>query len=158
MARKRIKSRPGLFGMTYYYDEYGRPMGKSRPGLLGDTRVYFDQNGRYAGWSRPGFLAKEAFVDRNNEYITSYDSFLCDAHFKNGRPMGTTSAGFFDCAYTTLDEEEDGAYDDCDDIWEQEDFSENDFNEPQGSGVKILCFLLLFVIVFVVIALLVRLG
>lgn len=132
MARKRIKSRPGLFGMTYYYDEYGRPIGKSRPGLLGDTRVYFDQDGRYAGRSRPGLFAKEVFTDRNNEHITSYDAFLGDAHFKNGRLIGTTRAGFFDCAYTTLDAEEedleelcfdeDSDYDECEDIYENDTF------------------------------------
>lgn len=58
MARKYVKSRPGLFGMVYYYDENGRSIGKSRPGLIEGTRVYTDQNGRYAGKSRPGFYPK----------------------------------------------------------------------------------------------------
>ena len=61
MGKRRIKSRPGLFGMVYYYDENGNPIGKSRPGLIDGTRVYMDQNGRYAGKSRPGFLAKEVW-------------------------------------------------------------------------------------------------
>ena len=39
MARKYVKSRPGLFGMVYYYDDNGKPIGKSRPGLIEGTRV-----------------------------------------------------------------------------------------------------------------------
>lgn len=58
MARKYVKSRPGLIGMVYYYDENGKPIVKSRPGLIEGIRVYTDQNGRYAGKSRPGFLSK----------------------------------------------------------------------------------------------------
>ena len=48
MTRKRIKSRPGLFGYTNYYDERGRCVGKSRPGAFGTT-VYFDEKGRLVG-------------------------------------------------------------------------------------------------------------
>ena len=76
MGRKHVKSRPGLFGTVYYYDEHGNPIGKSRPGLLEGTRVYTGENGRYAGKSRPGFFAKEVFTDTDNNHITSYDS-LC---------------------------------------------------------------------------------
>ena len=63
MARKYVKRRPGLFGMVYYYDENGNPVGKSRPGLIEGTRVYTDQNGGYTGKSRPGFLAKSVFTN-----------------------------------------------------------------------------------------------
>ena len=106
MAKKRIKSRPGLFGMTYYYDENGKQIGKSRPGLLVGTRVYTDQNGNYAGWSRPGFLAKEVFIGADHEHVTTYDSFFGEVHFKHGRPIGKTRPGFFDQAYTSLDLDE----------------------------------------------------
>ena len=71
MARKRITSRPGLFGTVYYYDENGRPVGKSRPGLLDGTRVYTDQNGQYAGKSRPGFLAKEKLLSPESDNATN---------------------------------------------------------------------------------------
>jgi len=160
MARKRIKSRPGLFGMTYYYDELGRTIGKSRPGLLGDTRVYFDQDGTYAGRSRPGVFAKEVFTDRNNEYITSYDAFLGDVHFKNGRLLGTTRSGFFDCAYTTLDVEEEDAEDLCfdedsdygefEDVYENDTFEENNCVRERYKGSKKLVLIALLVLALVV--------
>ena len=162
MAKKRIKSRPGFFGITYYYDENGKQLGKSRPGLLGGTRVYTDPNGNYAGWSRPGLFAKEVFIGRNNKCITSYDAFLGDAHFKNGRPMGMTRQGLFDCTYTTLDTEEeneeelcfdeDAACDDSDDFWPQEAASEKRFAGLQGFWGSVLRFLLFCVVVFAVIA------
>ena len=82
MAKKRVKSRPGLFDTVYYYDENGKPIGKSRPGLIEGTRVYTDQNGRYAGKSRPGFFAKEVFTDTEHNHITSYDSLCGEVHFE----------------------------------------------------------------------------
>ena len=106
MAKKRITSRPGLFGTVYYYDENGRPVGKSRPGLFEGTRVYTEQNGGYVGKSRPGFLAKEVFTDTEHNRITSYDSLFGEVHLKNGTPVGHTRPGLFDSAYTTLDEED----------------------------------------------------
>lgn len=123
MARQRIKSRPGLFGTVYYYDEDGNPIGKSRPGLFEGTRVYTDQNGRYAGKSRDGFLAKKVFTYADHNYITSYDSLCGEVHFKNGVPIGHTRPGFFDSAYTTLETE--------DDILEEEYYDEDDWTEAQ---------------------------
>ncbi len=121
MGRKYVKSRPGLFGTVYYYDENGNPIGKSRPGLLEGTRVYTDQNGRYAGKSRPGFLAKEVFTDTEHNHITSYDSLCGEVHFKNGVPVGRTRPGFFDSAYTTLETEEES--------YEEESYEEDYFEE-----------------------------
>ena len=106
MVRKRITSRPGLFGSIYYYDENGRPIGKSRPGLLEGTRVYTDQNKRYAGKSRPGFLAKEVFTDVDHNHITSYESLCGDVHFKNGVPIGHSRPSFFGFEHTTLEAED----------------------------------------------------
>lgn len=107
MARRSIKSRPGIFGTIYYYDEHGNPIGKSRPGLLKGTRVYTDQNGRYAGKSRPSFLAKEVFTDTDYNHITTYDGIFREVHVKNSVPIGHTRPGFFDSAYTTLETEDD---------------------------------------------------
>lgn len=121
MGRKHVRSRPGLFGTVYYYDEYGNPIGKSRPGLLEGTRVYTDENGRYAGKSRPGFFAKEVFTDTDNNHITSYDSLCGEVHFKNGVPIGHTRPGFFDSAYTTLEAEDEG--------YEEEAYEEDYFEE-----------------------------
>lgn len=106
MARKRITSRPGLFGTVYYYDESGKPVGKSRPGLFEGTRVYTDQNGRYAGKSRPGFLAKEVFTDADHNHITSYEGICGDVHFHDGAPIGSTRPGFFGFEHTTLETED----------------------------------------------------
>ena len=127
MARKYVKSRPGLFGMVYYYDENGKPIGKSRPGLIEGTRVYTDQNGRYAGRSRPGFLSKEVYKDTDHNYIISYGAPLGDIHFKNGTPIGRSRPGLFGSSYTSL-ETEDEIYED--EFYEDEtDFIEEDFAE-----------------------------
>ena len=122
MARKRIASRPGLFGTVYYYDENGKPIGKSRPGLLEGTRVYTDQNGRYAGKSRPGFLAKEVFADADHNNISSYEGLCGDVHFQNGVPIGHTRPGFFNSAYTTLETE---------DNFPEEEYCEEDYFEEE---------------------------
>ena len=131
MVRKTIKSRPGLFGTIYYYDENRNPVGKSRPGLFEGTRVYTDQNGRYAGKSRPGFLAKEVFMDANRNYITSYEGLCDDVHFQNGVPIGHTRPGFFDSAYTTLETEDDL----LEEEYYDEDYPEEDWTEEQEGYV-----------------------
>ena len=125
MGRRYVKSRPGLFGTVYYYDENGNPIGKSHPGLIDGTRVYTDENGRYAGKSRPGFFAKEVFTDTDNNHITSYDSLRGEVHFKNGVPVGHTRPGFFDSAYTTLEVEDEI----LDEELCEEDYIEDDITE-----------------------------
>ena len=164
MAKKRITIRPGLFGTVYYYDEIGRPVGKSRPGLPEGTRVYTDQNGRYAGKSRPGFLAKEVFTDTEHNHITSYDSLFGEVHFKNGTPVGHTRPGFFDSAYTTLDEDEEIVGDECYeedpyredeellDAYEDEDIEETEYDEysPEVSQHTVVRNLQLFVLCLVI--------
>ena len=161
MGRKYVKSRPGLFGTVYYYDENGNPIGKSRPGLLEGTRVYTDQNGRYAGKSRPGFLAKEVFTDTEHNCITSYDSLCGEVHFKNGVPVGHTRPGFFDSAYTTLevDDEsyEEEAYEDYfeEDLteeaeeYESEEIECEEYN-PKASQYTVVRNLQLFVLCLVI--------
>lgn len=113
MARKRIYSRPGLFGTVSYYDGQGNYIGKSRPGLLEGTRVFSDRNGRYAGTSRPGFLAKEVFSGTDRNRITTYGGFFGDVHFKNGVPIGTSHPGIFSSSCTTLETEE------MEEVWEE---------------------------------------
>ena len=130
MAKKRITSKPGLFGTVYYYDEKGRPVGKSRPGLFEGTRVYTDQNGRYAGKSRPGFFAREVFTDADHNHITSYKGLAGDLHFRNGVPIGQTTPGFFGLKHTTLEAEEELLEDDYfeEDITEEwEETKEDEF-------------------------------
>ena len=119
MGRRRVKSRPGLFGTVYYYDENGNSIGKSRPGQLEGTRVYTDQNGRYAGKSRPGFVAKEVFTDTESNHITSYDGLCGEVHFKHGVPVGHTSPGFFDTGCTTLETEAESCEEDLNDSIEE---------------------------------------
>ena len=125
MARKRVKSRPGLFGTVYYYDENGNPIGKSRPGLIEGTRVYTDQNGKYAGKSRPGFLSKEVFTDTDGNSIASYDGLFGEVHFESGTPVGHTRPGFFDSEYTTLEAEDE----DPNEAYFEEDYLEEDLVE-----------------------------
>ena len=122
MTRKRIKSRPGLFGYTNYYDERGRCVGKSRPGAFGTT-VYFDEKGRLVGKSRKGFLAKEVYHDVDfKRHITTYDGIIGESHYENGAPIGHRRPGFFGSEYTTLEAE--------DEIQEEEYWAE-DFQEDQ---------------------------
>lgn len=131
MARKRITSRPGLFGTVYYYDDNGNPIGKSRPGLLEGTRVYTDQNGQFTGKSRPGFLAKEVFTDADHNHITSYEGLCGDIHFQNGTPIGHTRPGFFGFEHTTLeadDEPCEGEY--CDEDYCAEEWDEVEDDNP----------------------------
>ena len=138
MGKRRIKSRPGLFGMVYYYDENGNPIGKSRPGLIDGTRVYMDQNGRYAGKSRPGFLAKEVFTDTDNNHITSYDSLFGEVHYKNGKPIGHSRPGFFDSEYTTLEEEDECYEEDLleDEFYEEEDLLDEEYDDDEDEYVE----------------------
>ena len=162
MARRHIKSRPGLFGTVYYYDENGNPIGKSRPGLLEGTRVYTDQNGRYAGKSRPGFLAKEVFTDTEYNHITSYDSLCGEAHFKNGVPFGHSRPVFFDAEYTTLETEdesyEEEAYeedliDSFEDVGtEKKDYAKDDSRVSQYTVVKNLQLFVLCLVICMIIA------
>ena len=162
MARRHIKSRPGLFGTVYYYDENGNPIGKSRPGLLEGTRVYTDQNGRYAGKSRPGFLAKEVFTDTEHNHITAYDSLCGEVHFKNGVPVGHSRPGFFDTEYTTLETEDESyegeAYaedliDYVEDVRaEEKDYTEDDTRVSQYTVVKNLQLFVLCLVICMIIA------
>lgn len=104
MAKKRIKSKPGLFGMVYHYDENGKYVGKSRPGLLDGTKVHFDEKGQRVGTSRPGLFWEEVHHDeKNDRYITSFPSVLHTIHRSNGRTVGTTRPSFFDRSYTTIE-------------------------------------------------------
>ena len=167
MARKRITSRPGLFGTVYYYDENGKPVGKSRPGLLEGTRVYTDQNGKYAGKSRPGFLAKEVFTDADHNHITSYEGLCGDIHVQNGVPIGHTRPGFFCLEHTTLEAEdelpeeeyyeEDYFVENITEEWheiEDDDLCEDDYEEhtPQVSQYTVVKNLQLFVLCLVICA------
>ena len=142
MGRRRVKSRPGLFGTVYYYDEHGNPIGKSRPGLLEGTRVYTDENGRYAGKSRPGFLAKEVFTDTEHNHITSYDSLCGEVHFKNGVPVGRTRPGFFDSAYTALEAEDEGNEAE---VYASEE-KEREEHDPKASQYAVMRNLQLFIL------------
>ncbi|MBR5220699.1 MAG: hypothetical protein IKV66_06915 [Clostridia bacterium] len=107
MPKKHIKSKPGLFGTVYYYDENGKPLGKSRPGLIKDSRVYLDQNGRTVGKSRRGILTKEVFTDTDGTQIQTYDDLLGEIHTKNGKPIGRTKSGFLGTRHTLLDDDSD---------------------------------------------------
>ena len=149
MARKRITSRPGLFGTVYYYDENGKPVGKSRPGLFEGTRVYTDPNGRYAGKSRPGFFAKEVFTDADHNNITSYESICGEVHFQDGAPIGHTRPGFFGFEYTTLEAEDELSEEE---YYEEDEPCEIDYKEltSQASQYTVVKNLQLFVLCIVI--------
>lgn len=138
MARKRIKSRPGLFGTVYYYDENGDCIGKSRPGLLDGSRVYTDQNGRYAGKSRTGIFAKEVFTDTERNRVTSYDSLFGEVHFQNGVPAGNTKPGFFGCEHTELETGDDFSEDYDDTVYEDDAVDCEEHNNKSFGWIFVL--------------------
>lgn len=128
MAKRRITSRKGLFGITYHYDESGRQIGKSRPGLFGDNDVHFDGNGRKAGVSRPGLFSNRVH-HVGNRYISSNEGLFSIFHRSNGKTIGKTRKGFFGTEYIDIEcdeseelyfEDEYCDYDDCDEFDDEE--------------------------------------
>ena len=103
MAKKRITSKPGLFGMTYHY-ENGKYIGKSRPGLLGNRKIHYDADGRQIGTSRPGVLAEEVYHDQKNKrFISTYEGLTGKIHMSNGRPVGKTTPGILGTSYSSIE-------------------------------------------------------
>lgn len=106
MEKKRIVSRPGLFGYIYHYDEKGRCIGKSRPSLMGDGKVHYNVRGKQVGTSRSGFIAEEVYHDKEKQrYVSSYKNLTGDAYFYNGKPVGVSYPGFGGMAFTVFDVE-----------------------------------------------------
>ena len=127
MGKRRITSKPGWLGYTYYYDEKGQCVGKSRPGAFGTT-VYFDERGRFAGKSRKGLLVERVYTDKNyKRSIKTYKGIVGESHYENGKSIGRSAPGWFSTVHTTLETE--------DEIPEEEyyaeDFCEWDLSEDQ---------------------------
>lgn len=103
MSKKRlIKSKPGLFGITYHYED-GKYIGKSRPALFGDRRIHYDAGGKQIGTSRHGILADEVHFDKTNErYISSYPGLSGKIHMSNGRPVAKSVSGIISGSYTSI--------------------------------------------------------
>lgn len=132
MAKKRITSRPGLFGIIYYYDEDGKLIAKSRPGLIKGTRVYTDPNGKQIAKSRPGVLCEEVFVDCDKNVITSYNDIFGSFYMQNGKSIGRTKPWVFGSSHTSLETDDDEfcegeSYDDE----SYDELSDNEFCEEE---------------------------
>ena len=110
MAKKRIVSRPGLFGTEYHYDERGRFVGKSRPGLLGGTRVYTDSSGRWAGVSRPGLFGTQVYTDREGHTVSARPGLFGWILRSGGETVGRTRPGFFGTTCTEWEADEKGSF------------------------------------------------
>ena len=122
MSKKRVKTKKGIFGIEYYYDENGKAIGKSRPSLSGDRRVYTDKNGKVIGKSRPSAFAEAIYHDiENNKNITTYPTLTGKAHYENGRAVGHTAPDVFGSVTTLYEENED--IDLCDEAAEEYDAS-----------------------------------
>ena len=105
---KKITSKPGLFGITYHYDENGNYLGKSRPGLFGNTQVHFDENGNHTATTRPGFFAKQVTTNyKTGERISSRQGLFNKVHYSNGKYIGKSRPGFCGRTYTTIEDEDD---------------------------------------------------
>ena len=148
MRKKRITSRPGLFGMTYHYED-GKYVGKSRPGLFGDREIHYDADGNQVGTSRPGFFAEEVYHDEiNDRYISSYKGLTGMIHRTNGQTIGKTTPGFFDTSYSSFDEDdseylEDFVDDDSDDCSNSDDEEETTRFESEAQAEKTISKVLL---------------
>ena len=106
MTRKRIiRSKPGLFGITYHYED-GKYIGKSRSALLGDRKVHYNTKGRKTGTSIPGLLADEIHYDRNGKrFISSYSDLTGEVHISNGSPIGKSVPGIISGSYTSINDD-----------------------------------------------------
>ena len=157
MAKKRIISRPGLFGYIYHYDENGKCIGKSRPSLIGNGQVHYDTNGKQVGTSRQGFFAKEVYHDEENEqYISSYESIIGDVYYESGASLGVSRPGFGGTEYITLDVESEAeeAHFDEDDFPEDDDLQE--FSAFEGGNQKnIITNIITFIVCFFIVGILI---
>ena len=131
MAKKRITSRPGLFGIIYYYDEDGKLIAKSRPGLIKGTRVYTDPNGKQIAKSRPGVLCEEVFVDCDKNVITSYNDIFGSFYMQNGKSIGRTKPWVFGSSHTSLETDDEFCDDEfCEDeFYDEESYDDESYDE-----------------------------
>ena len=56
MAPKKVTGIPGLFGGTNYYDENGKQIGYSMPGIIPGTVEHFNADGSSAEFSAEGIF------------------------------------------------------------------------------------------------------
>ena len=133
MVMRHITSKPGLFGMTYHY-ENGKYIGKSRLGLLGNRKIHYDADGRQIGTSRPGALAEEVHYDQKNKrFISTYEGLTGKIHMSNERPVGKTTPGILGTSYSSIESdypEADDLQDEVIDIEEQNEFDLDDGIDP----------------------------
>ena len=146
MGERRITSKPGWLGYTYFYDEKGKCIGKSRPGAFGST-VYFDEKGRYAGKSRKGIVAEEVFIAKDfKRSIATYKGLIGESHYENGKLIGHSMPGWLGTAYTTIETQEDLPEDTYfrDDLFEEDVFVDEEPErgaepeEQDGADVQIM--------------------
>lgn len=85
MTGPKIKSVPGLFGTTKYYDEHGKYLGYSQEGLFGSTNHY-DASGRNVGYSMDALLGGKNHYARSGEKVGyTVDGLFGEKHYgKNG--------------------------------------------------------------------------
>ena len=124
MTRKRlIKSKLGLFGVTYHYED-GKYIGKSHPSLFGNRKIHYDADGKQIGTSRSGLLADEVHYDsKSKRYISSYPGLTGEIHLSNGRPVGKSVPGFVGDSYTSINSDIPSSDDDHNS--KSTDFTEN---------------------------------
>lgn len=132
MAKKRITSKPGLFGVTYHY-ENGKCIGKSRPGLWGNRTIHFNEKGKQIASSRPGYFSDEVHYDKNsNRYVSSYPGLITKNHISNGCPAGKSVPGLFGTTYSSINSDEETA-----DYAEEEILDyQADFIEEDGFDIE----------------------
>lgn len=131
MAKKRITSKPGLFGIINNYDEDGKLIAKSRPGLIKGTRVYTDPNGKQIAKSRPGVLCEEVFVDCDKNVITSYNDIFGSFYMQNGKSIGRTKPWVFGSSHTSLETDDELCDDEFYDDESYDELSDNEFCEEE---------------------------
>lgn len=156
MAKKRITSKPGLFGYTYHYDERGKRIGKSRPRIVGDGDVYYDAEGEQVGKSRPGVFAKSVYIDqKERRRISSYEGWSGDVHFEDGSPIGVSYSGFFDEEYTILNIDDEVEEDLIQDEYLDDSQESAEYNEAAERNVQqnrlgfVICVILVGILILI---------
>ena len=136
MMAKKVRSVKNFWGETVHYDEHGKKVGRSEPGLFGGYTNY-DANGKKIGHSDPGLFGGYNHYDNNGHKTGHSDPSLFGGYHhrdSSGKSTGSSDPGMFGsyhhsdsqgcyvatCVY--------GSYD-CPQVWTLRRFRDNTLAE-----------------------------
>lgn len=69
----------GIFGQTNYYDESGKKVGESWPGLFDDSSELYNKDGKHVGYTMPGVFADSlVYNDQGEKQAESWKGVVSD--------------------------------------------------------------------------------